>query len=139
MHNNKILIVIKYLIAILFIYAGVYKIMDVEIFKSQMGESPLLPETLIPYIAIILPISEIVLGLCLIFNIQVLFSLWTSSLLMVFFSCYLIILFTMYEKPPCACGGILSKMDYPEHIVFNIIYTLICIVAVYLYEKKQTN
>ncbi|MFN3848466.1 MAG: MauE/DoxX family redox-associated membrane protein [Spirosomataceae bacterium] len=134
---NK-LSLLKYLIALLYLYAGVYKVSDVTLFKSQLIESPLLPEKLISFIAVALPIFEIGLGLSLIFLKKAKTALWLSLSLMLFFTLYLSALYFLYEKPPCACGGILSNMDYPEHIVFNILYTIICILAIYFYEKTDS-
>ncbi len=136
--NNKILSVIKYMLSILFIYAGVYKISNVSLFKSQLYQSPLLPDLLIPYIAIGLPLFEICLGVVLIFAYKLDYiALMISFCLMVFFSLYLIILFTLYTKPPCSCGGILSEMSYPVHITFNIIFTLLSLFALYLYNLSR--
>ncbi|WP_293304876.1 MauE/DoxX family redox-associated membrane protein [Pedobacter sp. UBA5917] len=136
--KDNVLAIIKYLLAILFIYAGVYKLFDVKNFASQMYQSPLLPSIFIPYISVILPALEIILGGLLVFSRRyVSCILWISLSLMIFFSTYLIMLYTLYEKPPCACGGILSMMTYPQHISFNIFFTLISAIGIYLYEKKN--
>jgi uncharacterized membrane protein YphA (DoxX/SURF4 family) len=135
--KSRVIIIIKYLLAIVFIYAGVYKIADVKLFMSQMYQSPLLPAFLVPYLAITVPLFEIVVGMFLIFA-----NRWTSYLLsisfslMLFFSMYLIMLYTLYVKPPCACGGILSGMTYPQHITFNLIFTLLASLALFLHDKK---
>ncbi len=141
MKGNSIFNVIKYLLAILFIYAGIYKIFDVKNFASQMYQYPLLPAFLIPTISIALPIFEIILGALLIFTRKVMsLLLWSALGLMLFFTAYLTMLYAMYAKPPCACGGILSAMTYPQHITFNVIFTIIAASGIYLYEKQnRTN
>lgn len=137
--KTKIILIIKYLLSILFIYAGVYKISDLSEFKSQMYQSPLLPSTLIPLIAVSLPLFEIALGTFLLFFSKLeSLLLWISFSLMLFFSLYLIMLYTLYSKPPCACGGILGGMDYPAHIAFNITFTLLAALALCI-VKLQKN
>ncbi|MFB0497348.1 putative membrane protein YphA (DoxX/SURF4 family) [Mucilaginibacter sp. OAE612] len=137
--KTKYITVVKYLLSILFIYAGTYKITDVSLFASQMYQSPLLPSFIVPYLAFGAPLFEIVLGLLMILSAKLEHVLlWVSFSLMLFFSTYLIMLFTLYSKPPCACGGILSGMDYPVHIAFNISFTLLAGFALYLYEKTET-
>lgn len=135
--KTKFIVVTKYLLAILFIYAGTYKISDVSLFASQMYQSPLLPSSLVFYFSFGIPLFEIILGLLLLLYSRFDYALlWTSFSLMLFFSIYLIMLFTLYSKPPCACGGILSGMDYPMHIAFNILFTIISGISLYFYETN---
>jgi uncharacterized membrane protein YphA (DoxX/SURF4 family) len=132
--------IIKYLLAALFIYAGFYKISDVGLFETQMFESPMLPPEFVPFIAFLLPGSEMVLGLLLVFNNKFESTLLSVSFcLMLFFSLYLIILYTAYSRPPCACGGVLSGMTYPVHITFNIIFTILALSGVVLVSKIKKD
>jgi len=134
--KRKFILVTKYLLALLFAYAGIYKIVDVSLFRSQLYQSPLLPAYLIPAIAIVLPLSELTLAALLLFVKKLEYSLlWISFGIMLFFSVYLIMLFTLYDKPPCSCGGILAGMTYPVHITFNLTFTILSIIAVYLHEN----
>ncbi|HLK26941.1 MAG TPA: MauE/DoxX family redox-associated membrane protein [Puia sp.] len=136
--TSRAIQITKYLLAILFIYAGVYKISSVSLFASQMYQSPLLPSFFVPVIAIGLPIFEIVLGTLLIFFSKLEYTLLLISFsLMFFFSLYLIMLFTLYSKPPCSCGGILSQMSYPVHIGFNIFFTILSAMALYLHKGAK--
>ena len=135
----KFIELVKYLLAILFIYAGTYKISDIGLFASQMYQSPLLSSSLVSCFSFGIPLVEILIGLLLLISKKLEYALlWTSFSLMLLFSAYLIMLFTLYEKPPCACGGILSGMDYPVHIAFNIFFTLISGLALYLYETTES-
>lgn len=138
--KNKLIIITKYLLAIVFIYAGAYKASDFSLFASQMYQSPLLPAALVPFIAIGLPVIEIIFGVFLIFSKKWEYQLlWISFGFMLFFSVYLLMLFTLYDKPPCACGGILSGMSYPVHIVFNIFFTVMPVIAILLHEEFKTK
>lgn len=136
--KTKVITVIKYLLAALFIYAGIYKIADVKLFISQMYQSPLLPHFLIPVIALVIPVFEMVLAFFLLFaRRHTSCFLGISFNLMLFFSGYLIMLYTLYDKPPCACGGILSETTYPQHIAINLLFTSLAGLALFLNDEKN--
>lgn len=126
-----------YAVAFLYLYAGIYKGSNVLRFREEMAESPLLSPVLIPLISLLLPVLELGLGLFLLFKIKLRITLWASFCLMVLFTFYMVFLYFGFEHPPCACGGILNEMDYPAHIVFNIVFSIITGFLVYLYEKNH--
>jgi uncharacterized membrane protein YphA (DoxX/SURF4 family) len=117
--------IFRYLLAALFIYAGINKAIDFTIFANQMAESPLIPKILIPYITYGLPTIEIILSLLLLFGVYDEITFPISFIIMLFFSGYLLLLYNGYTHIPCACGGILGTLGYPAHIVFNLSFTLI--------------
>lgn len=136
--KSKIILIIKFLLASLFIYAGVYKIVDISLFKSQLYQSPLIPAFLVPYIGVLFPLLEILLSIFLIFYKRVEYTLlWLSFSIMLFFTFYLLMLYNLYDKPPCSCGGILNDMTYSTHIIFNIIFSLLALISITIYEKPK--
>jgi len=59
-----------------------------------------------------------------------------SFLIMLLFSSYLITLYILFQDQlPCACGGILNNMGYPEHIIFNVTITFLTLIYLLKYEK----
>ena len=68
--NKKVLYhVIRIILAIVFIYASIDKIVHPQFFAQAVFNHQVLPETLINIIAIVLPWMELILGLCLFFNV----------------------------------------------------------------------
>jgi hypothetical protein len=128
-------------LACLFIYAGIYKLVSVHVFEEQMAQSPLVPPEWISSIAMLVPGSEIALGFLLVFFSRLnMVTLSIAYSLMVFFSLYLAALFTLFSRPPCACGGILSTMPYPVHITFNLFFTILAAIGLLLqYRLDQLH
>jgi hypothetical protein len=59
-------------------------------------------------------------------------ALYTSLLLMIGFTLYIILLLRFSSDLPCSCGGILEQLTWPQHIVFNSIFAFLAILAITL-------
>lgn len=134
-----ILEIIKFLLVILFIYAGFSKLLESEIFKVQLAKSPLLPTFSIAAIAYGLPVFEVVLAISFFFSRFEAITLLLAFFTMLFFTLYLIALNVFFsgEDIPCSCGGILGKLPYSTHIVFNIIFTLLSLTGFIISKKNK--
>jgi len=125
-----------YLLVLLFTYAGVVKLLDVEQFAFELSQSPLLPAFSVPLVAHLLPAAEVITAFLLIFEKTRMWALYVSFSIMFIFTVYLIALVGLYDNVPCACGGILGKISYPTHILFNAIFTGVALAACLLEENK---
>ncbi|MDQ8141478.1 MauE/DoxX family redox-associated membrane protein [Chryseobacterium sp. CFS15] len=119
---------------LLFCYAAISKIMDFETFQVQITQSPLLNiiSGLVSYG--ILAVELVICGL-LIFERSRLLGLYASFTLMVLFTFYIYIILHYSEFVPCSCGGILEKMDWNTHMVFNIVCVIIAGVVLIVKTK----
>lgn len=115
------------LLALMFLYAGSAKLVIISQFQEQMMESPLIPRALIPLLAWLVPISEVILALLLVFENTRKLGFYLSFFVMLVFTLYLSVLKIFAENAPCACGGILGTLGYVSHILFNIFFTLIAL------------
>lgn len=131
MKKQLVIEIISFLFILLFVYAALMKLMDVEKFTVQLGQSPLLM-AFAPLFAWGVPIIELVIAAMLIFSRTRLVGLYASFTLMVMFTVYIIIILNFASHVPCSCGGILEDMNWTEHLVFNIGFVLISIVGVVL-------
>ncbi|MFD2907929.1 MauE/DoxX family redox-associated membrane protein [Flavobacterium ardleyense] len=122
-NNSKTILVtaITYLYIFLFIYAAVSKILDFEAFKIQLGQSPLL-SAYASTIAVLIPTIEIVVALIMLLPRIRYIGLLLAFGLMVMFSSYIIIILNYSDFIPCSCGGILSEMNWEQHLFFNFIF-----------------
>src|SRR5665648_765640 len=110
-----------YLYMLLFVYAAISKLLDFENFRVQLAESPLLSA----YAGLIAPavISlELLLVLLLSFKTTRLTGLYGSFFLMIAFTVYIYLILNYSDFVPCSCGGIIEKLGWREHIVFNIVH-----------------
>lgn len=135
-HRSRGMIVelISYLFILLFLYAAVNKLLDFQKFKVQLGQSPLLTNYAIA-IAWLIPTIEILICVLLYLKKTLLIGLYASFSLMLLFTTYIIVILTLTERIPCSCGGILEKMGWTEHLIFNIAFVFLAIIAIFLQAK----
>lgn len=136
MKINKALIVelISYCFILLFIYAAVSKLLDFEKFKVQLGQSPILTDY-DTFIAWFIPLIEIIIAVLLAIRRTLLPGLYASFSLMLMFSIYILVILNFTDRVPCSCGGILEKMGWTTHLVFNIGFVILGLVAIILQTK----
>jgi len=128
--------VIAYLFILLFLYTGMSKLMDYSVFKAQIGSSPIL-EPIAPFVAWALPLAEFAVAALLFVPRTRLPGLYASFVLMVMFTGYIIAILNFSEHIPCSCGGVLENMSWQQHLVFNIIVTILALVGALLERKNR--
>jgi hypothetical protein len=116
---------------ILFTYAAVTKILDFQNFQVQIGQSPLL-SAFTTCVSYGVPLVELILVLLLLFPKYRWIGLYGSFLLMVMFSAYIFTILNYSSFVPCSCGGILEKMTWNQHLIFNIIFVVLGALAIIL-------
>lgn len=130
--------VVSFFFILLFIYASASKILDFENFQVQLAQSPLLSAYagFISYAVIIL---ELVIAFLLCFTPTRLWGLYASFAIMVAFTVYIFLILNYSDFVPCSCGGILEKMGWSEHLIFNIAWVVtagLAIIAAYPFPPK---
>ncbi|MBT1711947.1 hypothetical protein KK062_27135 [Fulvivirgaceae bacterium PWU5] len=138
MKNSKIIDVIIFLFVMLFIYAAFSKLREYETFQGQIGKSPLIMDYA-SWIAFLVPLIEIAIAVSLLIVRLQLIALYAAFSLMFLFSAYIWFILTFSPYVPCSCGGILDKMGWTEHLVFNIIFTLLAVVGIHLNLSQQKD
>ncbi|MBC5862834.1 MauE/DoxX family redox-associated membrane protein [Flavobacterium turcicum] len=127
--KSIILETICLLYVLLFVYAAVSKLLDFENFEVQLGQSPLLSAFagLIVWIA---PLTELLISLLLLIKRFRLIGLFAAYSLMVMFTTYIYIILNYSSFIPCSCGGILEKMGWTEHLLFNLFFVIIALIGI---------
>lgn len=129
---------IIFLFMILFIYAATMKLAEHDIFKAQIGKSPLIM-SYADLFAWIVPLSEFLVVILLFIPRFVLLGLYGSFSLMFAFTLYILFILLFSPYVPCSCGGILNKMGWTEHLIFNIAFTILAIVGIALHTRRSKN
>lgn len=119
---------------LLFSYAAMSKILDFEDFQVQLGQSPLLSAFAF-WVSYLVPLAEFVIVLALLTTSWRYLGLLGSLLLMTLFSTYIFIVLHYTSFVPCSCGGILEKMSWNTHLIFNLFFVLIASVAIVFYRS----
>jgi hypothetical protein len=134
--RHLIVPVVCYLYILLFVYAAISKLLDFENFRVQLAQSPLLSA----WAGMIAPMVigvELLLALLLSFKRTRLIGLYGSFFLMIAFTVYIYIILNYSDFVPCSCGGIIEKLNWAQHMTFNIAFAVMALVAVILMEKVK--
>lgn len=136
MKRTTIIETITFLYAILFLYTGISKLMDYSVFQKNIADSPILAP-IATLIAFALPLVEFMATLLLIIPRWRLKGLYASLTLMIVFTGYVIAILLFDEHLPCSCGGIIQQLSWPQHLVFNAVFTLIAIWGIILQRREK--
>jgi hypothetical protein len=134
--KHKVIIeIISFLLTMLFVYAATAKLLDETNFRYQLSLSPLVG-SFPGIIAVVLPVIELVTaGLLTVKNTRF-YGLLASLVLLTVFTLYIAGMLLSGVHLPCSCGGAISSLSWPEHLLFNFFFLVITIVA-FVMEKKQ--
>lgn len=136
--GNKYLIDgITFLIILMWFYAATSKLLSYQEFRISMSNQPL-PHFLQTTLIYTLPATEIAVAVLILFRRTQQLGLILSLFLMVAFTVYISLgLLNALKWVPCSCGGILQQMTWPTHLVFNLAYIIIILIAIYKSKKKR--
>ncbi|MBG6109822.1 putative membrane protein YphA (DoxX/SURF4 family) [Flavobacterium sp. CG_9.10] len=136
--QNSIVNIICSLYALLFTYAATSKLLDFNTFRIQLGQSPLL-SAFTDWISIIIPVTEIIIAMMLLLPRLRFTGLFAAYSLMAMFTAYIYIILNYSSFIPCSCGGILQKMTWNQHLIFNIGFIFLAVIAVLLMPMKSIS
>lgn len=128
--------IVSILLALLFMYAAANKLLDFENFQVQLAQSPLLSAYagIISYGIITIELIVAVM-LCLSDSRQV--GLYASLGLMSAFTIYIYLILNYSDFIPCSCGGILEKLGWTEHLIFNICFVVLSALGIFVLVIKN--
>jgi hypothetical protein len=120
------------LLITLFLYASLSKFLDFRVFIGEMNNQPL-PNSLTPFLVWTIPSLEIAISVALIFKSTRLAGLYGSLILMTSFTIYtIVILLHFFHYVPCSCGGVIKKLTWRQHLVFNLFFVALSIIGILL-------
>lgn len=129
--KNVTIEIICLLYILLFVYAAVSKLLDFENFSVQIGQSPLL-SAFAGFLYWLVPLLEIGIAVLLVLPALRVKGLIAALIMMVLFTTYIIIILNFSSFIPCSCGGVLEKLGWTEHLVFNLFFVLLALIGLYL-------
>jgi putative oxidoreductase len=122
------------LLMALFTYTAVSKIHEHKKFLHTLNESPLIHNEA-GIIAWLLPAAELLIVLLLFFAATHRAGLVLSLTALSVFTLYLGYIILFASHLPCSCGGVVSGLSWNEHVVFNLCFIVINLLALQK-EKK---
>ncbi|MFZ2285058.1 MAG: MauE/DoxX family redox-associated membrane protein [Lutibacter sp.] len=136
--RNTTISTICYMYVVMFMYAATSKLLDFENFRLQLGRFPFI-STYAIWIAWGVPFLEIVIAGLFLFSKFILTALYASFSLMSIFTAYIILVLKFSDSVPCSCGGVISVLDWKEHLIFNYAFIAIAIIGILLIEKNKKH
>lgn len=128
--------VISAIFIFLFVYTAFSKVFTFHLFTQTLKETPLIGGMAV-YIAISLPIIELLVSLLLIIPRTRRLGLYSAFALMLGFTIYIGYMIAFTPHRPCTCGGVIEKMTWTQHLLFNVVFTLLALTAILLTPYKQ--
>lgn len=128
----------KFLLILLFTYAGISKLMGHDQFEAQLNQISLL-QNFAGFISVFLPILELLIALFLIFDRTLIMGLILSGLLMTAFTIYVGGMLLFRSTLTCSCDGIISSMTWKEHLYFNLFFMFLSWNTLISYYKNSTQ
>ena len=130
---------ISSLLIMLFLYASISKFLDFKKFTDDMNNQPF-PNSLTPFLVWTIPSVEIAISLALLFERTRMAGFYASLVLMSLFTIYTgSVLMHFFQYIPCSCGGVIRKLSWPQHMVFNLFFVVISIAGIIIQYRKSTN
>ncbi len=129
-------ILISMLLILLFVYTAISKYSDMSGFQASLEESPLIGQYSVP-VSYLLPLLELIIAVLLLIPKTRLPGLFASFWLMLAFTLYIGYMLVFTPDLPCSCGGIISEMTWPQHLIFNIFFTLLAFAGYRLHKHDR--
>lgn len=132
---NYIFKICQYLFILLFVYTATSKFIDLENFKIQLAQSPLL-SAYADIIAYTVIIGELLVALLLCFRKTLQVGLFLFLGFMSAFTVYIYLILNYSPFIPCSCGGVLEKMGWTEHLWFNVIFCFLALLSIFMGNQR---
>jgi len=127
--------IISALFILLFVYAALTKVIDYRKFRIELGKSPLL-NSYAGTITFAIPGIELLISLFIAIKRFQYYALYFAFSLMAVFSTYILAILKFSPYVPCSCGGILQNMTWNGHLIFNLGFVLLGVIAILIYPSK---
>ena len=122
----------------LLLYASITKLFEYDTFIQQLSLSPFFSKGWIGIIAVLVLTVEIVIATLFLFPQTKNIAFMSSLCLLTSFTVYIHII-QYSEFIPCSCGGILGRLTWNAHIIFNIVFIIISFIGYYFNDSKTTS
>ena len=128
--------IISALFILLFVYTSITKLIEHESFRAVLSQSPLIGinATILSWV---LPILELFTATLLFIPSLRKWGFISSLILMLLFTGYITYMILFARDLPCSCGGIISRMTWRQHLIFNIFFTAIAAIALRLTLRNK--
>lgn len=137
MKRKTVIEILSSLLILLFVYTSVSKWLAFKTFIGQINNQPF-PNWMTPIIVWTLPPVEIIISGLLMFERTQLLGFRAALILMSLFTIYtFLVLINVFGRTPCACGGVIESLSWPQHLVFNLFFVGVAIAGILLKKRRS--
>lgn len=127
---------ISCMLILLWVYAAVSKLISYEQSRMQMMNQ-VFPASINGVLLWAVPFTELLISGLLLFPGTRKVGLFLSAILLFLFSGYvLLVMLNVFGRIPCSCGGVISKLNWEQHLVFNLVFLLLALLGFGIELKK---
>jgi len=134
MKKKNIVEIISALFILLFMYTALNKLYEPGRFRWVLNNSPLIKD-FAGFVTYAVPIAELTLATLLFFPKSRKIGLYGSLGIMTVFTLYIGYMIAFTPNLPCSCGGVLQQMTWTQHLLFNMFFTLLALMAI-LFQRR---
>ncbi len=122
------------LLILLFVYTALSKLLAYRSFTAVLAKSPLIHGKA-GVAAWLLPATELVAAILLMLPATRGKGLYASAFIMLLFTLYVAYMLLFEQNLPCSCGGLVSKLTWRQHLVFDMAFTVLAFVGTRLHRS----
>ncbi len=138
MHTNPFSLIITFLLILLWLYAAFSKLFNFSKFKQEMSLQ-VFPPWIGKIFVFLVPFTELLAVILLIVYPFHLTGLYLSFFMLLLFTLYVGgAVFKIYERVPCACGGLFARLNWKMHFRLNIFLSLLALAGILLHVYAKT-
>jgi len=123
------------ILILLFAYTASGKIVNHSFFKNTMYMSIPGHRKGAAIIAWLVPVTELIIVLLLLFQQTKIAGLYSSLILLTGFTGYILYMILSRDNLPCSCVGVISKLSWKQHIFFNLFFIAISTAGIISYKR----
>ncbi|TAL71458.1 MAG: redoxin domain-containing protein [Bacteroidetes bacterium] len=140
--SDALITLIRIVFSAIFVFSGVVKLFNINDFSNTIISFSIMYTQLAYYIAIIIPVTEIILGLLLFLKIRQLFTLYSFIILITFFTAIVISKYIEGSEISCGCFGDFSSDKISEWTIIRNLVLLFYAISLIIFindYKIQNN
>jgi uncharacterized membrane protein YphA (DoxX/SURF4 family) len=138
MKKSMVIEIISGLLALLFMYAAISKLLDYSTFRIQLNQSPFITR-FANVIVWALPVIEITVAVLLALQSPRLPAFYAALFLLSLFTAYLIAMLNFSYYIPCSCGGVLASLSWKQHIILNAGFIVLSLAGIQLQSMRENG
>lgn len=135
-NQQRVIETVSALFILLFVYTSVSKSLEFAAFRNTIQSFPIIGYYA-SFITSMVILSEVIIAFLLVFPFTRHTGLYGSLFLMIIFSVYIGYALLFESKLPCTCGGVLRRMNWTQHLFFNLFFTALALTGVLLINRSK--